>query len=170
MRDEVATRSKRDLLPGYEEWLERLSVTYRSVAYCCFHRLRDREAAERVSVEVVVEMLARPKVFRYFGLPFSGQVARLAEPLIAESRQGTTVGDDGSGWQELLIRLRDVAIEHQEVFVLTCIEGYTAPEVAGALGCDEDTARLRQENTMNLIQELSESVLTRREHTDKDAH
>ncbi len=170
MRDEVATRSEQDLLPGYEEWLERLSATYNSVAYCCFHRLRDREAAERVSVEVVAEMLVRPRVFRYFGLPYSGQVGRLAEPRIAEARQGTTVGDGDSGWQELLIHLRGVAKEHQEVFVLTCIEGYTDPEVAGALGCDEDTARLRQENTMNLMQELSESVLTRREHTDEDAH
>ena len=170
MRNEVATRSEQDLLPGYEEWLERLTATYNSVAYCCFHRLRDREAAKRVSVEVVAEMLARPRVFRYFGLPYSGQVGRLAEPRIAEARQGTTVGDSDSGWLELLIRLRGVAKEHQEVFVLTCIEGYTDPMVAGALGCDEDTARLRHENTMNLMQELSESVLTRREHTDEDAH
>lgn len=164
MRDEVATELRQDLLPGYEEWLERLSATYSSVAYCCFHRLRDREAAECVSVEVVAEMLARPKVFRYFGLPFSGQIARLAEPRIAQARQETTVVDGDSVWQELLTNLRDVSEEHQEVFVLTCIEGYSDLEVAGALGCDEDTARLRRENTMNLLQGLSEGVLIRREH------
>ena len=169
MRDEVAVRSEQDLVPGYEEWLKRLSATYNSMAYCCFYRLRDREAAERVSVEVVAEMLARPRVFRYFGLPYSGQVGRLAEPRIAEARQGTAVGGEQE-WEELLMRLRGVAKEHQEVFVLTCIEGYTDPEVAGALGCDEETARLRQENTMNLMQELSESVLTRRGHTDEGVH
>jgi len=62
-------------------------------------------------------------------------------------------------WQELLVRLHDVSKEHQEVFLLTCIEGYTDPEIAVALGCDEDTAKLRRENTMGLLQELSESVL-----------
>jgi hypothetical protein len=171
MRDEVATRSEQDLLPGYEEWLERLSATYNSVAYCCFHRLRDREAAERVSVEVVAEMLARPKVFRYFGLPFSGQIARLAEPRIARAWQETTVGGD-SGWQELLVSLRSVPKEHQTVFVQTCIEGYTDPDVADALGCDEDTAKLRRENTMDLLRELSKSIVapTQREHTDEGAH
>jgi DNA-directed RNA polymerase specialized sigma24 family protein len=173
MRHEVATRSEQDLLPGYAEWLERLSATYNSVAYCCFHRLRDREAAKRVSVEVVAEMLARPRVFRYFGLPFSGQVGRLAEPRIAEARQGTTVGDSEQGWEELLVRLRSVSKEHQEVFVLTCTEDHTDPDVAVALGCDEDTARVRRENTINLLQELSESVLapTRRgEYTDDGEH
>ncbi len=169
MRDEAAMEFEQDLLPGYEEWLERLSATYRSVAYCCFHRLRDREAAECVSVEVVAEMLARPKVFRYFGLPFSGQIGRLAEPRIARARQGTTVVGGDSSWQELLIRLRSVPKEHQTVFVLTYIEGYTDPELAVALGCEEDMAKLYRENTMNLLRELSESVLapTRREHTDE---
>jgi hypothetical protein len=171
MRDEAAMEFEQDLLPGYEEWLERLSATYRSVAYCCFHRLRDREAAERVSVEVVAEMLVRPKVFRYFGLPFSGQIGRLAEPRIARARQGTTAGG-GPNWQELLISLRSVPKEHQAVFVQTCVEGYTDPEVAVALGCDENTARLRRENTMNLLRELSESIVapTRREHTDEGEH
>lgn len=172
MRDEVATRSQQDLLPDYEEWVERLSATYNSVAYCCFHRLRDREAAERVSVEVVAEMLARPKVFRYFGLPFSGQIARLAEPRIVRARQGTTVVGGGSSWQDLLTHLRSLPEEHQKVFVLTCIKGYTDSEFADALGCDEDIAKLRRENTMNSLRGLSESVLpaTLHEHTDEGEH
>jgi hypothetical protein len=172
MRNEAATEFEHDLLPGYEEWLERLSATYRAVAYCCFHRLRDREAAECVSVEVVAEMLARPKVFGYYGLPFSAQIGRLAEPRIDRARQRTTVGGGDSSWQELLIRLRSVSKEHQTTFVLTCIEGYTDTEVALALGCGENTARLRRENTMNLLRELSESALapTRREPTDEGAH
>ncbi len=173
MQDEAATEFERDLLPGYEEWLGRLSATYRSVAYCCFHRLRDREAAERVSVEVVAEMLARPKVFRYFGLPFSGQIGRLAEPRIDRARQGITVerGGDAS-WQELLVRLRNVPEAHQAVFVLTCIEGRADPDVAAALGCDEDTARLRRENTMDLLRGLSEAIVApaQREHTDEGRH
>ncbi len=173
MRDEAATEFEHDLLPGYEEWLQRLSATYRSVAYCCFHRLQDREAAERVSVEVVAEMLARPKVFRYFGLPFSGQIGRLAEPRIVRARQGITLGGGGdASWQELLVRLRGIPEEHQAVFVLTCIEGHADPEIAIALGCDVDMARLRRENTMGLLRELSESIVapTGREHTDEGKH
>lgn len=172
MRDEAATEFEQDLLPGYEEWLKRLSATYNAVAYCCFHRLRDREAAECVSAEVVAEMLARPRVFGYYGLPFSGQIGRLAEPRIARARQGAPVVGGDSGWEELLVSLRSVPEEHQEVFMLTCIEGYTDPEIAAELGCDEDVARLRRESTMNLLRELSESIVppTRREHIDEGAH
>jgi hypothetical protein len=158
MRERAATEFEYDLLPGYEEWLERLLATYGSVAHCCRYRLQDRAAAENVSIEVVAEMLARPKVFRYFGLPFSGQLAKLAEPRIAQVQQGVPVGGN-TDWQELFVRLRSVSREHQEVFLLTCIEGYTDPEVAVALGCNEDETRLRRENVMGLLQELSESVL-----------
>jgi DNA-directed RNA polymerase specialized sigma24 family protein len=75
------------------------------------------------------------------------------------------VGD--VGWEGLLARLRNVSIEHQEVFVLTCIEGYSDPEIAGALGCDEDTAKLRREDALGLLREFSESIVppSRREDT-----
>ncbi|MDQ3363346.1 MAG: hypothetical protein M3534_17135, partial [Actinomycetota bacterium] len=165
--------SEQDLLPGYEEWLERLSATYNAVAYCCRYRLRDRVAAECVSAEVVAEMLARPKVFGYYGLPFSGQIGRLAEPRIARARQGTPVVVGDSDWEELFARLRGISKEYQEVFVLTCIEGHADPEIAAALGCDEDTAKLRRENTMSLLRELSESVVApnkREQADDEDEH
>lgn len=172
MRDGVATESGQDLLPGYEGWLERLSATYNAVAYCCRYRLRDRVAAECVSVEVVAEMLARPRVFGYYGLPFSGQIGRLAEPRISRARQGTPVMGGDSGWEELLAGLRGVSKGHQEVFVLTCLEGYTDPEIAGALGCDENTARLRRENTLDLLRGFSESIVppARREDVEEGAH
>jgi DNA-directed RNA polymerase specialized sigma24 family protein len=119
-------------------------------------------------MEVVAEMLARPKVFRYFGLPFSGQLATLAEPRIARVQQGTMIGGN-MDWQELLVRLRNISKERQEVFLLSCIEGYTDPNVAATLGCNEDVARLRRESTMHLLQEISKSVLapTRREHDEE---
>lgn len=171
MGEGTATGSEQDLLPGYEEWLERLSATYGSVAHCCRYRLQDHAAAEGVSMEVVAEMLARPKVFRYFGLPFSGQLATLAEPRIARVRQGIAVGG-GMDWRDLLVLLRGVSREHQEVFVLTCIEGYSDPEIAGVLGCDEGTARLRREKTLDLLRGFSESVVppARREDVGEGVH
>lgn len=164
MREGAATEFEHDLLPGYEEWLERLSATYRSVAYCCSHRLRDRALAEGVSVEVVAEMLARPKVFRYFGLPFSGQIARLAEPRIAQlqrEKQQGKAGEDAKEWQKLFSHLLGVPREHQEVFALAYVEGYPDTEIAAALGCSEDTARQRREDMIHLLQELSRTVLLR---------
>lgn len=162
MHDEAATEF--ELLPGYEKWLERLSATYRSVAYYCFHRLQDRALAEGVSVEVVAEMLARPKVFRYYGLPFSGQIGRSAEPRIArlqrEKRQGEA-GEDAKEWQRLFSRLRGVSPEHQEVFVLAYVEGYSDAKISAALECSEDAARQRREDVAHLLQELSEMVLLR---------
>ena len=171
MRDEVATESGQDLLPGYEEWLERLTATYNAVAHCCSYRLRDRKAAECVSAEVVAEMLTRPKVFGYYGLPFSGQIGRLAEPRITRARQETPVGGE-SGWQELLSRLRGVPREHQTVFLLTCIEGCSDGEIAAELGCDEGTAKLRRERTLNLMREVSECIVApeSREDVEEGAH
>lgn len=162
--DIVSVSDKPALLPGYEEWLERLSATYEAVAYCCFHRLKDRASAERVSVEVVAEMLARPKVFQYFGLPFSGQIGRLTEPRISRARQGD-VGS-GASWQQLRVGLLEVPLEQQGAFVLTCIEGCSDAEIAAALGCDEETAKRRRESMTGLLQGLSRSVLSpeAREH------
>ncbi|PLS83887.1 MAG: hypothetical protein CYG60_20840 [Actinobacteria bacterium] len=160
----VNVSDKRALVPGYEEWLERLSATYEAVTYCCFHRLKDRAPAERVSAEVVAEMLARPKVFQYFGLPFSGQIGRLTEPRISRARQGE-VGS-GASWQQLRAALLEVPREEQRAFVLTCIEGCSDAEIAAALGCDEETARRRRESMTELLQGLSRSVLSpeEREH------
>lgn len=172
MRDEVAAEPGQDLLPGYEEWLERLTATYNAVAYCCRHRLRDRRAAECVSAEVVAEMLARPKVFGYYGLPFSGQIGRLAEPRITRARQGTPVVAGNSGWEELLSQLRGIPRVHQTVFLLTCIEGYSDGEIAAELGCDEGTAKLRRERTLDLMREVSESIVApeSREDVEEGAH
>ena len=154
----MSVSDKPALVPGYEEWLERLSATYEAVAYCCFHRLKDRTSAERVSVEVVAEMLARPKVFQYFGLPFSGQIGRLTEPRISRARQGE-VGS-GASWRQLRAGLLEVPLEQQGAFVLTCVEGRSDAEIAVALGCDEETARRRRESMTGLLQELSRSVLS----------
>lgn len=165
MHDRVATEFESYLLPAYEEWLERLSATYRSVAYCCSYRLRDRTLAEGVSVEVVAEMLARPKVFRYFGLPFSGQIASLAEPRIAqawqEKQRGRAGEDTTKEWQKFFSHLLEVSREHQEVFVLAYLEGHPDTEVAATIRCSEDAARRRREEMLLFLQELSETMSLR---------
>lgn len=149
---------EQDLLPGYAEWIERVSSTYRSVAYCCAYRLGDQALAQRISAEVVAEMLARPKVFRYSGLPFSGQIARLTEPRIAQASQEKQRGEaiePGKEWQEILRQLLEISREQQEVFVLAYVEGFPDAELGAALGCEEDAARRQRESVSGLLRDLS---------------
>jgi hypothetical protein len=139
-------------LPEYEAWMERVCATYDAITYTCHHRLGNRRLAERVGVQVMAGLLAKPKIFRYFGLPYSGRIARLAEARLAEAGQGrlAEVGD----WPELRRGLAGLPREHQEVFVLTCVRGEDDAALAAALGCDPGTASLRRERTMSYLREL----------------
>jgi hypothetical protein len=114
------------LLPEYAGWLDRVRATYEAVCYTCAHRLRDPRLAEQVSVQVIAGMVARPGVFRYFGLPYSGRIARLAEARLAEADAGrlATV----CSWAELRDALGAVPPRHQEVLVATCVRGDTAAD------------------------------------------
>jgi hypothetical protein len=146
------------LLPDYEAWLERVRMTHDAVAYCCFHRLgRNRVLAEQVGVEVVAGLLARPKVFQYFGLPFSGRVAHLAEAAIARAAQG--LPGRSCAWAVLHDGLTGLTHEEQEVVVLTCVEGYDDMRLAAALGCAEERAQRRREAALERLQQLARLAL-----------
>src|SRR5437868_9385881 len=122
--------------------MERVCATYDAITYTCHHRLGgNRRLAEQVSVQVLAGLLAKPNVFRYFGLPYSGRIARLAEARLAEAREGRLA--DVGNWPELLRGLTRLSLEHQEVFVLTCVRGDDDGQLASNLGCDAHTARLR---------------------------
>lgn len=147
------------LLPDYEAWLERVRMTHDAVAYCCFHRLgRNRVLADQVGVEVVAGLLARPKVFQYFGLPFSGRVAHLAEAGIARAAGGP--GGRSCTWAALRDGLAGLTHEEQEIVVLACVEGYDDAHLAAALGCCEERAQRRREATFERLQEMSRLALS----------
>jgi len=153
-------------LPEYEAWVERICATYDAVTYTCCHLLGNRRLAEQVSVQVLAGLLAKPKVFRYFGLPYSGRIARLAEARLAEAREGrlATVGS----WPELLRGLTELPREHQEVLVLTCVRGEDEGQLASNLGCDAHTASLRRRHTMEYMRELAASALPPATPPDND--
>jgi DNA-directed RNA polymerase specialized sigma24 family protein len=153
----MAVTTTTSLLPEYEAWMERVCATYEAITYTCHHRLGNRRLAEQVSVQVLAGLLAKPQVFRYFGLPYSGRIARLAESRLAEAQEGR-LADVGS-WQELLQGLNKLPLEHQEVFVLTCVRGDDDGQLASNLGCDTHTARLRRHSTMELMRELAAYAL-----------
>jgi hypothetical protein len=137
----------------YAEWFERVRATYEAVQYTCSHRLVDPSLAEQVSVQVIAGLVSRPTVFRYFGLPYSGRIARLAEARIAEADAGrlATV----CSWAELRERLDSVPAQHQEVLVAACVWGEDAGELAARLACDEVAAAARREATLVYMHEVA---------------
>jgi hypothetical protein len=124
-----------DITREFAAWLDRVSATFAAVRYTCSHRLAEPALAEQVGVQVVAGMVARPAVFRYFGLPFSGRIARLAEARIAEADAGelATV----CGWTGIWERLVALPDEHRVTLVVTCVRGGDLGDLAVALACDE---------------------------------
>lgn len=158
MSETATTRASAELLPGFEEWLARLEMTRESIGYCCLHRLAgDRAAAERVSVEVVAGLLARPRVFQYFGLPFSGRVAHLAERGIAGALGGAS--QSTCTWESLRDELVRLSPAEQQVLVLTCVEGYDDARLAASLQTDEASAARRREAVLERLQRCADLAL-----------
>lgn len=136
----------------FDEWLERVVALFEAVRFTCRHRLADPALAEQVGVQVVAGMVARPTVFRYFGLPFSGRIAKLAEGLIAAADAGELV--TVCGWPELRDRITDLPQEHRAVLVVTCLRGGDVEDLAAVLSCDEAVAEGRHEAMLTYVGEL----------------
>jgi DNA-directed RNA polymerase specialized sigma24 family protein len=145
------------LLPDYQSWIDRVCATHDAIEYTCRHRLRDARLASQVSVQVVAGLVAKPGVFRYYGLPYSGRIARLAEARLAEAAEGRL--RSACEWPELLDSLAQVPPEHQRVLVLTCVQGCDDEQLAAAMGCDLAAARAQRANTMTYLQELAARAL-----------
>lgn len=138
-------------------WVERVCATFEAVQYTCAHRLADARLAEQVGVQVVAGMLARPGVFRYFGLPYSGRIARLAEARIAEADAG--VLSRVCGWAELRAQLDEMPAEHREALVVTCVRGEDVEALAAEMMCDEAVAQARHESMLMFMHTLAQPGL-----------
>lgn len=119
----------------WDEWVERVRTTYEAVQYTCAHRLADAGLAGPVAVQVAAGLVARPAVFRYWGLPYSGRIARLAESLIADADAGRLA--PVCDWVELRGRIEGLSQAHRRALVVTCVRGEGDPALASVLGCDE---------------------------------
>lgn len=162
----VGARGGPALLPGYQEWLDRVRATYESVEYTCRYRLKDPGLSGQVSLQVVAALVARPRVFRYSGLPYSSRIARLAEAGIAEAHAG---GLRGAGtWDELFAQLLRLPPQHQQMVVLSCVWGRDDQQAAAELGCGQAAAALRRERTWELLRHIAGSVLAEGRHWDRD--
>ncbi|NMO90841.1 hypothetical protein [Actinomycetospora sp. TBRC 11914] len=141
------------LLPEYARWLDRLTATYEAIAYTCRVRLGDRATADAVAVRVAAGLVARPAVFRHWGLPYSGRIARLAEDAIADARAGRL--DRGGSWPALHRALAEVPVDIQTTFVLTCVDGLPDEEVAAHCGCDPATAGRRRTDAVEHVRAVA---------------
>lgn len=137
----------------YDEWLDRVRSTHAAVQYTCAHRLSDPRLAAPVAVAVAAGLIARPTVFRYFGLPYSGRIARLAEALLAEAEAGTL--SPVCEWSQLEEALRELPAEHRQVLVAVCVRGADLTELAGDLGCDEQAAAARRAATLAYLRDIA---------------
>ncbi|QTI68360.1 hypothetical protein [Gordonia polyisoprenivorans] len=130
MRDEVA------LAAEFESWVTRLEMTYRAVRYTCGHRLGDLDAGGRIAAQVVASMLARPKVFRYSGLPFSGRIARVAEPLLVAAATDPARFDPGSPstWAQIEDGVRAMPQAARHAFIGLIVLDSGEEDLAASLG------------------------------------
>ena len=141
------------LTPEYAAWLDRVTATFEAVSYTCRVRLGDRVAGEAVALRVATGLVGRPAVFRHWGLPYSGRIAKLAEAGIADARAGRLV--PRGSWSTFRHALTEVPADHQETLVLTCVEGLGDEELAQAWGCGAEAARARRAATIEHLQELA---------------
>lgn len=121
----------------FEHWLNRVRDTHDSVRFTVGHRLRDWERAETVSVEVVVAMLKRPRVFRYQGLPYSGRIGTVAETILATDVDKKLSQPD---WPTLVDYLLAMPLNLQPVHVAAFVHGLSDEQIADAIGGGTDNA------------------------------
>lgn len=138
-----------DWQDDYLAWILRLNDTRDSVRYMVTHRLEDRAVAEAVAVQVVVSMLARPRVFRCQGLPYAGRIAAPAEPLIADP-DGDWRAQQCS-WEELAGRLFEMPTDLRNVHVAAHVHGLSAAEIGSALGVDVDMVQSMQKQVEDYL-------------------
>ena len=146
-----------DLAAEWDAWRERVRATYEAVEYTCAHRLADAVLAGPVAVQVVAGLIARPQVFRYFGLPYSGRIAKLAESRLAEAAAGELASV--CGWADLSARLDTVPREYRDALVVTCVRGEDDAALAAVRGTDEAAAAAIRAAMLAFVRELVRPAL-----------
>jgi len=120
----------------YAGWVTRIEMTFESVCHCCRYRLAEHPGGpDRVGLDVVAGLIERPRVFQFFGLPYSGRVGHLAEISIAEVRAGRAT-DCAATWTATAETLRAMPDPFQETIVAAFVDGLEDQELAAVLGSD----------------------------------
>lgn len=144
-------------LHEYDEWLERVRTTYESVEFTCRHRLRDPALAHTVSMYVLAGMLARPGIFRHYGLPYSGRIAHLAEERIAAAEHSPVA--DMPDWRQVRTWLQDVPDDARRMFVLTHVHGNDTARIALLLDAPIDRVEQQRDDATSMITAISAKIV-----------
>lgn len=128
----------------YQAWIQRVQDTHDAIRYTYGARAGDWAFADKVAVHVVLELLSRPGVFKYQGLPFSARIGSLAEPLLNGEPRDCALAQSVT-WNEIQHYLNSCPALLQEVVVGAFVHGYSIEEMAKRMEhTRSETARLRE--------------------------
>ncbi|MEU3476443.1 MULTISPECIES: hypothetical protein [Williamsia] len=117
----------------FQHWLDRVRDTHDAVRFTVGHRLHgDWERAEAVSIEVIVRMLTKPKVFRYQGLPYSGRIGSVAESILAAP--ATDTPPELPDWLTLTSYLEQMSPQLRPVLVGAFVDGLDDEHISAEVG------------------------------------
>lgn len=129
----------------YRQWVQRVQDTHDAVRYTYGFRPVDAASIEAVADYVILEMLKRPSVFKYQGLPYSARIGALAGPFLNREKNETELADLAS-WDEIQHHLMACREVLQAVIVCAFVHGETDECISGAIGrTPEESAGLRSE-------------------------
>lgn len=139
----------RKWVDGFYPWLSRVADTHDSVRYTVEHRVKDWRRAESVSVGVVLEMLKRPKVFRYQGLPYSGRIGSVAELLLAAPPSKRELAQPD--WPTLVDYLNDMTTLQRAILVAFFVDNVEPSEVAASLAITSDAVVAARDSVVDYL-------------------
>lgn len=142
----MVTGAHEQLDADFREWLQRVQDTCDAVRYTYGHRDGgDRDFAEKLGVHVILQLLGKPNVFRYHGMPFSARIGNLAGPFLngESNRNELTLA---VSWFEVKTYLEACPGHLRAAVVSSFVYGDSIPAMSERLGWSlNESARLRAE-------------------------
>ena len=123
-----------DLAVEYQRWTQRVHDTHDAVRYTYGSRAGDWAIADLVAVHVILQMLEKPQVFRYQGLPYSARIGSLAGPLLNGERSDPALMHSVT-WDDIQQHLSACPEMVRAAVVCAFVHGCSAEEMAQRMGC-----------------------------------
>jgi acetyl-CoA synthetase len=123
-----------DLAVEYQRWTQRVHDTHDAVRYTYGSRAGDWAFADLVAVHVILQMLEKPQVFRYQGLPYSARIGSLAGPLLNGERSDPALMHSVT-WDDIQQHLSACPEMVRAAVVCAFVHGCSAEEMAQRMGC-----------------------------------
>jgi hypothetical protein len=122
----------------YRKWLQRVQDTCDAVRYTYGRRNGgDQDFSEKLGVHVILQLLCKPNVFRYHGMPFSARIGNLAGPFLngESDRRELTLA---VSWIDVKTYLQACPEHLQAVVVCSFVYGDSIQAMSERLGWSLD--------------------------------